>query len=457
MATTRFNLSRLTFIIKLKHDNYNKNYFCDLWDDFYYPPLKMNNKIQSSIYREFTLDSNMFLNTTIYHILDSLGVVSLTQLTRHHPCRDTISITKFGDTIPMPEIWRTFKAKLNNGNALSIVAILMTFYANNLIEYAELNSILELDASPNDPTYGDTYGSQGIVQRNLMNELVGQDIETAWDYTTGERDIKVAVIDLGFDWSHQDFGNGIGPTYRIIDGIKYPSYQSPPAPDPTPGGRHGTRAAGMIGANSHNNLDVASIAGGWNSVSDGVSLVILPIESLASNEAAAFMDAASNSPSYPYSMDCDVISMSMSLKNSFSKSIREALSFAHVQGLSVFTSKGNQSSKKFVAPTDYDYNQICAVGAYKPIIRASPPFDYVVTKKDDSNYGFGLNVLAHGENKLDGSGHPYMINQTLEAGGGTSWFSQTSAATPQVAALGALVQSEFISNSNLDFKIKPSN
>jgi len=54
-------------------------------------------------------------------------------------------------------------------------------------------------ATPNDPYYA----SESRWNFDMVN------IEAAWDYSTGDEDIIVAVIDWGIDYMHEDLSGNI--------------------------------------------------------------------------------------------------------------------------------------------------------------------------------------------------------------------------------------------------------
>ncbi|MCA9772221.1 MAG: hypothetical protein KC466_07410, partial [Myxococcales bacterium] len=69
--------------------------------------------------------------------------------------------------------------------------------ASGGVEYAEPNYLLHASAIPNDPLYGSLYGMDKI------------DAPLAWDVTTGDPSIIVAVIDTGIDYNHPDLAANV--------------------------------------------------------------------------------------------------------------------------------------------------------------------------------------------------------------------------------------------------------
>ena len=98
------------------------------------------------------------------------------------------------------------------------------------------------------------------MQWHLHNtgELVGTpnaDINApeAWEITTGDPNIVVAVIDTGVDSSHPDLVNNLVPGYDF--------YSNDDLPDPVGGSipAHGTCCAGLIAAEGNNDIGVVGV------------------------------------------------------------------------------------------------------------------------------------------------------------------------------------------------------
>ena len=110
-------------------------------------------------------------------------------------------------------------------------------YGNNpRVEYAEPDYLCELSKEPNDPYYRN--------QASIMNML---NIPKAWDYTIGNENIIVAVVDSGINYNHVDLAG------RVILGYDFGENKS----DPMDNLGHGTNVAGVISANTDNGIGVA--------------------------------------------------------------------------------------------------------------------------------------------------------------------------------------------------------
>ncbi|HEX8265989.1 MAG TPA: S8 family serine peptidase [Pyrinomonadaceae bacterium] len=156
------------------------------------------------------------------------------------------------------------------------------------IEYAQPNYIYRLaETTPNDTSFGSLYGMQKISA------------PAAWDTTTGNSNIVVAVLDTGIRRTHEDIaaniwqnpgeiaGNGIDDDANgyVDDKIGY-DFANNDA-DPSAEGSHGTHVAGTIGATGNNGKGVVGV--NWN-----VGLMTVKIFDANGNSTSAKVIAALN-------------------------------------------------------------------------------------------------------------------------------------------------------------------
>ena len=77
--------------------------------------------------------------------------------------------------------------------------------AANISTY-QPNFVLQMQAIPNDPLYGNLWGMENIGQGGGVIDA-DMDASAAWDLSTGSSDIVVGVIDTGVDYTHPDLAN----------------------------------------------------------------------------------------------------------------------------------------------------------------------------------------------------------------------------------------------------------
>ncbi len=89
----------------------------------------------------------------------------------------------------------------------------------------------------------------------------GADIRApeAWEITTGDPNIVVAVLDCGVDTKHPDLFNNLVAGYDFLEDDPSPD---PIYPSPLPNDAHGTACAGLIGAQGNNSIGVTGVT--WN-------------------------------------------------------------------------------------------------------------------------------------------------------------------------------------------------
>ncbi|MCA9542719.1 MAG: S8 family serine peptidase, partial [Myxococcales bacterium] len=109
--------------------------------------------------------------------------------------------------------------------------------------------------TPNDP---------GIVNQWHYAEEPGMNARAAWDLTTGDPDVVVAIIDTGHDADHPDLVSKVARGgYDFITDLD--NAQDGDGPDSNPADAikngHGTHVAGTVAADTDNNLGVAGV--GW--------------------------------------------------------------------------------------------------------------------------------------------------------------------------------------------------
>jgi subtilisin family serine protease len=101
-------------------------------------------------------------------------------------------------------------------------------------------------ATPNDPSYNQQW-----------SHLVAN-APAAWDLTTGDPTVKVAIIDTGVDATHPDLTANVVDQFDVSSGSVV--HKTAPVNNDACGIGHGTFVAGVIGAVGNNNKGVAGVA-----------------------------------------------------------------------------------------------------------------------------------------------------------------------------------------------------
>lgn len=312
-----------------------------------------------------------------------------------------------------------------------------------IFEYVLPNLIVPMDKIdtfiPNDPRY------------NYQWHLKKTDCPRAWSISQGDTNIVIAIVDDGIDYNHEDLvdnmwinhpedwnQNGRFDPYPIPDGdldgvdndgngfvddvIGYNFVSSNPDPNPVPfGDNHGTLCAGTAAAVTNNEIGVASFGfkcrlmalrcgtGGGINIYHAISA----IQYAAQNGAWA-------------------ISMSWGGPNYYPP-LNDAIQYAWDMGCVLSASAGNTYSGG--APRyPACYERVIATAA-------SDPNDYhsVWGGGQESNYAWWVDVSAPGTNVY-----------TTDINNNYIGFDGTSAASPCVAGLAALLKAAFPQITNAE-------
>ncbi len=328
-------------------------------------------------------------------------------------------------------------------NRLFIMEVSLSQNINKMIEdiskypevdYVTKNHLIKLfDSPPNDQHYNNQEGFEQTTDSDI-------DANRAWDFTTGNYGVKVAVIDNGIDYHNIDLGDGDfnSDGAKVRGGWDYVNNDSDPDYTENISNSHGTEVSGIIGALRNNGEGVAGLAGGDNSSSIGCQLFALkvgPVEcddgTMRCLETAKIIDAiiegSTNTPSWGYG--CHVLNNSYGSDN-YNEAMREAVSIAAENNVVFVAAKGNENSSDRHYPSDYDGSWVISVGA-TDINDNRVDFSWW-----GSNTGNGIDVSA-----------PGTLQNVFTTGVGRTNFTSfngTSAATPHVAGLASLILSEAI-------------
>ncbi|MCB0328036.1 MAG: S8 family serine peptidase [Bdellovibrionales bacterium] len=279
--------------------------------------------------------------------------------------------------------------------------------------YCEPNFVVATNALPVDPLYSN--------QQSLSS------IETtvAWDTTTGSRDITVAVLDTGIDYTHPDLAanmwrnpgeipnNGIDDDENgFIDDV-FGIDTSADSGDPMDNNGHGTHCAGIIGAVTNNATGISGIA--WN-------VKLMALKFLGSGGTGNIFSALS---AIDYAIENDVKIINASFGGGYpSVLLEQTIERANAAGITLVAAAGNDgididSSPEY--PAAFPLENIISVAA----------------SDEDENIAWFSN---YGEHSVDIVAPGSDILSTIP--GGYARYSGTSMAAPHVTGVAALVLSE---------------
>ena len=334
----------------------------------------------------------------------------------------------------------------NKDSASLMESMALLESSDNIVKHVTPNYRIEFFVMPDDPGFSRQYHHKNIRS------------QTAWDIARGSKEIKVAVIDSGVDYTHRDLvenyyintketgldsqgrdkstngidddNNGYVDDYR---GWDFGGNDN----DPMDKLGHGTHCAGNVGAKGNDYYGVVGV--NWD-----VSIMGLKIG--FSNDKGGSYAAAIAAIEYATAQGADVISASwggpMAVSNvSQEDPLREAIAAAGRKGILFVAAAGNagqdNDGSTRVYPASYDLDNIITVAAGN--------------KQDKlawfSNYGAeSVDIMAPGDSILSTSISQIWDRRTHKVQSGTSM------ATPLVAGAAALLKSENPALSAVELK-----
>lgn len=306
------------------------------------------------------------------------------------------------------------------------------------IEYAEPNYRVRATAVPNDSAYPFQWHYPLI------------DLPAAWDTTTGDPQVIVAVVDTGILSNHPDLRGQWVAGYDFVsdtDSARDGNGIDPNPEDPgdgqgaAAGSFHGTHVIGTVAAAANNGIGVAGVA---------YHARVMPLRALGEggfgttydvDQAIRFAAGLANDSGTVPAQRADIINLSLG-GAPFSRSSQDLYRQVRAAGVTIVASAGNEASSLPSYPAAYEgVISVAAVDAQRQ--RASY-----------SNTGNTIDIAAPGGNNgvdHNGDGYPDGVLSTggLGTGGnfGYTFLSGTSMAAPHVAGVIALMKSV---NADLD-------
>ncbi|RUL83405.1 S8 family peptidase, partial [Tautonia sociabilis] len=316
--------------------------------------------------------------------------------------------------------------------ALGVEATLAAARRDPAVLYAEPDYLISAAVAPNDPRFPEQWGlsnpASSVATTGSLPIDADIDATTAWQTSTGNRSVVVAVLDSGVDYAHPDLaaniwtnrgevpGNGIDDDNNgYVDDIRGWDFVNRDN-DPRDDNSHGTHVAGTIGAVGDNGAGISGVA--WR-----VSL--MPLKVLDRNGNGS-ISSAIDAISYAYRNGAVISNISWG-GTQYSQALRDVIETAGAStGHLVVAASGNSGraldapgSPRFY-PASYDLPNIVSVAAS----------DRSDQRASFSNFGqVSVDLAAPGVDIL-----------STTPGGAYSFKSGTSMAAPHVTGAAALLK-----------------
>jgi hypothetical protein len=269
--------------------------------------------------------------------------------------------------------------------------------ASPVVDTVEPNRIRHADLVPNDPRYA----SQAPYLQTMH-------LPDAWNTTTGNDSMILALVDSGVQLNHPDLAGRLVPGYDFVN--------NDASPDDDFG--HGTMVAGIAAAITNNGQGVAG--GTWRGR-------IMPVKVLDSSGSANDEDIASGI-TWAVDHGASVINLSLGGPGA-STTLQTAVDYATRHNVVVVAAAGNDGTKGVTAATTPHYPAACdgviSVGAT----------DSAGNHASFSSYGSWVDVVAPGEATASVGITTTSTKSGYASGSGTSFSS------PLVAAVAFLMRS----------------
>jgi subtilisin family serine protease len=311
------------------------------------------------------------------------------------------------------------------------------------VESAEPNWIAHALGVPNDPSFGMQWGLRNTGQ---TYGTAGADVraEDAWDVTTGDPSVVVAVLDTGVSIRHPDLAGqlwtnpGEIPDNQVDDdgngyvddvyGWDFSAHNN--RPDDYHG--HVTHVASIIAARANDGVGVSGVA-------PGVRLMAVEV---LDNIGQGYFDAIADGIVYAADNGARIISMSLG-GTADGQVLRDAIRYAHDAGVAIVVAAGNEYGPPVLYPAAYD-----------PWVLAVAATDHDDARAEFSSAGTAVDVAAPGKDV-------YAAWRLREIGPERVRFiwafaSGTSMATPLTSGIAALVASRHptLTNDQLLDRVK---
>jgi len=277
------------------------------------------------------------------------------------------------------------------------------YQSSESVRYAEKNIVIKLEYEPDDPAWDRQYGPKNIK------------CPEAWDTTKGSKDVVIAIVDSGIDYTHPDLEANMWTNNQGYHGYDFIDDDNTPLDELG----HGTHCAGIAAAV----MDDYGIAG-------VAQVSIMSVRVLDGDGSSHGVSGIADGIIYAADNGADVISMSIGSYTPATP-MRDACSYAWDAGVVLVASAGNDDVSWAHYPSDY--SSVMSVGAT----------DENNERAFFSNWGTNVDVMAPGLG----------IYSTIP-GNDYDYKSGTSMSCPHVAGVAALAKSRNPSWTNQQIRQK---
>ncbi len=337
------------------------------------------------------------------------------------------------------------------------------------------------NTTPNDPDYALQWGLHNTGQTGGTADA-DIDAPEAWDIATGSPSVKVAVLDSGIDWTHEDLSENIWQNLgEDADGdgrvLEYSYYSDTWVLDPgdmngidddgngyvddligwdfvnndnnpSDTNGHGTHVAGVLGAKGDNDAGMSGVT--WD-----VQMMPIRIFGESHNQGAS-TDAIISALDYAVSMGAQISNNSWS-GNGRSQAMEDAIQEAANAGHLFITAAGNNCLNTDHSPSypaGYDSDNIISVAAINQNDQLAPFSNYGANTVDVAAPGTAIWSSVPSEGFESITPQPDDDDDYISPipSDGYDYLSGTSIATPYVSGTAALVWGRHYDKSYRDIK-----
>lgn len=251
-------------------------------------------------------------------------------------------------------------------------SIVTSLQNNEAIEYIEPNYTYKALSAPSDIEFNKQWGLNNTGKNSsywFFRGKKGVDVGAlkAWGISKGTKQVKIAVIDTGVDYNHEDLKDNIMINDLELNGIEgvdddgngyvddiYGYDFANNDASPMDGNGHGTHCAGVIGA-SHNSKGISGI---------NAKVSILPIKFLT-DRGSGTLEGAIKSIEYAITRKVDIMNNSWG-GGPRSQALFDAIEAAKNSGILFVAAAGNENNdndKKPAYPASYKLDNVISVGS----------------------------------------------------------------------------------------------